>query len=94
MLGGVAGGAAGAGVALATLSIKEIGQMIGGPVGFVLGVTAIGVVGGAIAPSALRHFGDSNAKISVKTPGAWNLVLPQASLEFEGASGGAPAKSP
>lgn len=94
MLGGAAGGVAGAGLAVASLSIKEIGNMIGGPVGFVISLTALGVVGGALAPSALGHFSQSKVKFSAKTPDLWNFALPQASLEFEGESAGSPAESP
>ena len=86
ILGGAAGGAAGAGLALTTLSITEIGRLIGGPVGFVVGVAVLGVVGGALAPAALNHFKENNAKVSLKTPHLWNLVLPQGALEFEGRS--------
>jgi hypothetical protein len=86
MLGGVAGVAAGAGLALATLSISEIGRLIGGPVGFAVGVTVLGVVGGALTPAALNHFTQNNTHVVVKTPALWNVVLPQATLEFEGAS--------
>ena len=82
MLGGAAGGAAGAGLAMATLGIKEIGRLIGGPVGFVVGVAVLGVVGGALAPAALNHFSESNAKLSLKTPDLWNVALPKLSLEF------------
>ncbi len=90
MLGGAAGGALGAGVAVTTASIKEIGNLLGAPAGFVLGVTALGVAIGALAPAALEHFGQSNVKFSFKTPDAWNVVLPQLALEFEGATKGKP----
>ena len=93
MLGGAAGGVAGAGLAVASLSIKEIGNAIGGPVGFVISLTALGVVGGALAPAAMGHFSQSKVKVSAKTPELWNFVLPQASLEFEGESASSPAKS-
>ena len=86
ILGGAAGGAAGAGLALTTLSITEVGRLIGGPVGFVVGVAVLGVVGGALAPTVLNHFNENNTKISLKTPHLWNVVLPQVALEFEGRS--------
>lgn len=86
ILGGAAGGAFGAGLALTTVSIKEIGRLLGGPVGFIFGLTVMGVATGAVTPVALRYFNQSNVKFSAKTPGLWNVVLPQASLEFEGAS--------
>jgi hypothetical protein len=76
ILGGVAGGAAGAGLALTTLSIQEISKLVGGPVGFVVGLTVLGVVGGALTPAALNHFTQNKAKLSIQTPGIWNMLLP------------------
>ena len=87
ILGGAAGGVAGAGLGLASLSIKEIGRLVGGPVGFVVGLAALGIVTGALTPQALTHFNESKMSVSVQTPGAWNILLPQAKLEFEGATG-------
>jgi hypothetical protein len=91
IVGGAAGGAAGAGLALTTLSIQEIGKLIGGPVGFVIGVTVLGVVGGALTPAALNQFTENKAKVSVQTPTLWNVVLPQVKLELEGSGGKKPA---
>lgn len=84
ILGGAAGGAAGAALALTTLSIQEMGRLIGVPGGFAVGVTVLGVVVGALTPAALKHFTNSGIKMTVQTPALWNLVLPKATLEFEG----------
>lgn len=84
VLGGAAGGAFGAGLALTTVSIKQSGEMLGGPVGFVLGVTVMGVIVGAATPTALNHFTETSYRGSVQTPKLWNVVLPQAKLEVTG----------
>lgn len=95
IVGGAAGGTAGAALALTSLSLKEISRLIGGPVGFVVGITVLGVLGGAVTPQVLQHFSKGSLKTTIRTPKVWNLVLPEAAVEFQGhTSKPAPATKP
>ncbi len=85
LVGGTAVGALGAGFSLAALSIKQIGDLVGHPVLFTVGVSVLGVVAGAMTPKVLDYFSENKVSFTVTTPSAWNAVLPNMKLTYEGA---------
>jgi len=88
-VGGVAGGAAGAGTALTILSIREMSKLLNNPVLFAIGVTAMGVVGGALSGKVLNYFSrppdrniERRLEVSANTPQWWNVFFPTLQVQM------------